>query len=58
MKQKALTKILYGYIGFAFWMVFLDILNVFRPYTDILAAISLLIASYYVGRYGNLPKKK
>lgn len=57
-KQKALVTLLYGYIGFAFFCVFLNILNVFRPIPDILAAISLLIACYYIGKYGDLPPNK
>lgn len=57
-KQKALIKVLYSYIGFAFFCVFLNIIDVFRPVPDMLAAISLLVACFYVGKYGDLPKKK
>lgn len=53
-QQKTLVKLLYGYISFAFLMVFLNIFGVFQPIPDYLAAISLLIACYYIGRYGNL----
>ena len=56
--QKALTAVLYSYIGFAFFCVFLSIFNVFSPVPECLAALSLLIACYYVGKYGDLPKKK
>jgi hypothetical protein len=57
-QQKALIKLLYGYISFAFFMIWLNIFDVFRPVPDILAAISLLWACYYVGKYGNLSKSK
>lgn len=57
-QQKALIKLLYGFISFAFFMVFLDILGLARPLPDILAAIALLVACYYVGKYGKLPKSK
>jgi len=50
--------LLYRYVGFAFFMIFFDIFNVFRPVTGILAAISLLMACFYIGKYGNLPKRK
>jgi len=58
MKQRALMMLLYRYVGFAFFMIFFDIFNVFRPVTGILAAISLLMACFYIGKYGNLPKRK
>lgn len=57
-KQKALVRLLYGYIGFAFVCVILNIFNVFSPIPDYLAAVSLLAACYYIGKYGDLPKKK
>jgi hypothetical protein len=51
MKGSApLVNLLYGYIGFAFFMVLLDTLA-FHPYPNIIAGLALLIACYYIGRY-------
>lgn len=54
-QQKAFNtfmKVLYGYIGFVFLMVFLDTFGVFHPVPDILAAIALLVGCYNIGKYG------
>lgn len=53
-QQKLLVKLLYGFISFAFLMVLFNIFGIFQPIPDILAAIALLTACYYVGRYGSL----
>ena len=57
-QQKSLTRVLYAYISFAFFCVFLNIIGVFPPLPDIMAAIALLSAAYYVGKYGNIRTKK
>jgi len=57
-KQQALLKVVYGYIGFAFVAIFADALGFFHPIADILAGIWLLVACYYIGKYGDLPKSK
>jgi hypothetical protein len=53
MKQsKNLLTLIYGYISFAFVAVLLEIFGVFSPIPGTLAAIWLLIAAYYIGKYG------
>lgn len=55
-RQSALITVLYGYISFAFFMVVLDAFDIFHPLPDIIAALSLLTASFYVGKYSK-PKE-
>ena len=53
-QQKALLKLIYGYISFIFVAVVIDAFGFFHPIPDILAAIWLLVVCFYIGKYGNI----
>jgi len=49
-------NIIYTYVAFGFFGIVLETLNIFRPIAGICAGISLLFASYYIGKFAG-PKK-
>jgi len=53
-QQKLLLRVVYGYISLAFVAIFVDALGLFHPIPDILAGIWLLVACWYIGKYGKL----
>lgn len=44
-------NIIYTYVALAFFGVALETLNIFRPIAGICAGISLLFATYYIGKF-------
>jgi hypothetical protein len=53
-QQKLLLKVVYGYISAAFTAIVIDTFGFFHPVPDILAAVWLLVACFYIGKYGKL----
>lgn len=51
-REKALLNVVYGYVSLAFVAIVVDTLGFFHPVPDILAAVWLLVACWYIGRYG------
>lgn len=47
--EQKMVSVLYGYIGFALVMIAFNIFGIFRPYADVLAAVSLFAACVYIG---------
>lgn len=60
MKNQAeLLKLVFSLISIAFFAIFLDALGFLHPYGEIFAAVVLLAACFYIGKYGDLqPTKK
>ena len=55
-RQQHLLTVIYGYISLAIIAIVIDIFA-FHPYGNILAGIWLVVACWYIGKYGELPKK-
>lgn len=51
-RERALLNVVYGYISLAFVAIVIDALGFFHPIPDILAAVWLLVACWYIGKYG------